>query len=120
MPIFFCIAPELESHIYVFFFFFKQKTAYGVGTGDWSSDVCSSDLIIAFHFPSSAGWQVLTDLVIVCGLAMLWMVQNARATGRTAWPYVLLTLAAGAFGPLLYLLMGSLRGRGASLASVRG
>ncbi|MAY25484.1 MAG: DUF2834 domain-containing protein [Polycyclovorans sp.] len=76
--------------------------------------------IIAFHFPSSAGWQVLTDLVIVCGLAMLWMVQNARATGRTAWPYVLLTLAAGAFGPLLYLLMGSLRGRGASLASVRG
>ena len=27
-----------------FFFFFKQKTAYEVGTGDWSSDVCSSDL----------------------------------------------------------------------------
>ena len=26
------------------FFFFKQKTAYGIGTGDWSSDVCSSDL----------------------------------------------------------------------------
>ena len=25
-------------------FFFKQKTAYEVGTGDWSSDVCSSDL----------------------------------------------------------------------------
>ena len=28
----------------VFFFFFKQKTAYEIGTGDWSSDVCSSDL----------------------------------------------------------------------------
>ena len=27
-----------------FFFFFKQKTAYEIGTGDWSSDVCSSDL----------------------------------------------------------------------------
>ena len=26
------------------FFFFKQKTAYEFGTGDWSSDVCSSDL----------------------------------------------------------------------------
>ena len=26
------------------FFFFKQKTAYEIGTGDWSSDVCSSDL----------------------------------------------------------------------------
>ena len=28
------------------FFFFKQKTAYEIGTGDWSSDVCSSDLPI--------------------------------------------------------------------------
>ena len=27
----------------LFFFFFKQKTAYEIGTGDWSSDV-SSDL----------------------------------------------------------------------------
>ena len=25
-------------------FFYKQKTAYEFGTGDWSSDVCSSDL----------------------------------------------------------------------------
>ena len=29
------------------FFFFKQKTAYEIGTGDWSSDVCSSDLVAA-------------------------------------------------------------------------
>ena len=28
------------------FFFFKQKTAYEIGTGDWSSDVCSSDLTV--------------------------------------------------------------------------
>ena len=27
------------------FFFFKQKTAYEIIAGDWSSDVCSSDLI---------------------------------------------------------------------------
>src|ERR1051325_11762003 len=26
------------------FFFFKQKTAYEITYGDWSSDVCSSDL----------------------------------------------------------------------------
>ena len=25
-------------------FFFKQKTAYEIIAGDWSSDVCSSDL----------------------------------------------------------------------------
>src|SRR3546814_9678661 len=29
----------------VFFFFFKQKTAYELRISDWSSDVCSSDLI---------------------------------------------------------------------------
>src|SRR3546814_4874890 len=28
----------------VFFFFFKQKTAYELRISDWSSDVCSSDL----------------------------------------------------------------------------
>src|ERR1051325_4857826 len=27
------------------FFFFKQKTAYEITYGDWSSDVCSSDLL---------------------------------------------------------------------------
>src|SRR3546814_15374978 len=31
----------------MFFFFFKQKTAYDVRISDWSSDVCSSDLFIA-------------------------------------------------------------------------
>ena len=30
-----------------FFFFFKQKTAYEIYQCDWSSDVCSSDLISA-------------------------------------------------------------------------
>ena len=28
-----------------FFFFFKQKTAYEIVDCDWSSDVCSSDLL---------------------------------------------------------------------------
>src|SRR3546814_8551575 len=28
-----------------FFFFFKQKTAYELRISDWSSDVCSSDLL---------------------------------------------------------------------------
>src|SRR3546814_9429096 len=31
----------------VFFFFFKQKTAYEMRISDWSSDVCSSDLMQA-------------------------------------------------------------------------
>src|SRR3546814_10898010 len=33
-------------YLFVFcFFFFKQKTAYEMRISDWSSDVCSSDLI---------------------------------------------------------------------------
>src|SRR3546814_6825794 len=31
-----------------FFFFFKQKTAYEMRISDWSSDVCSSDLLRRF------------------------------------------------------------------------
>src|SRR3546814_2271642 len=32
--------------LFFFFFFFKQKTAYEMRISDWSSDVCSSDLIV--------------------------------------------------------------------------
>src|SRR3546814_1794893 len=30
--------------MFIFIFFFKQKTAYEMRISDWSSDVCSSDL----------------------------------------------------------------------------
>src|SRR3546814_9075664 len=33
------------SHVSVSVFFFKQNTAYEVRISDWSSDVCSSDLV---------------------------------------------------------------------------
>src|SRR3546814_6649266 len=32
-------------YVLIFFFFFKQKTAYELRISDWSSDVCSSDLV---------------------------------------------------------------------------
>src|SRR3546814_5292668 len=32
--------------LFLFFFFFKQKTAYEMRISDWSSDVCSSDLLV--------------------------------------------------------------------------
>src|SRR3546814_15455550 len=35
------------SHFILFFFFFKQKTAYEMRISDWSSDVCPSDLVDA-------------------------------------------------------------------------
>lgn len=50
--------------------------------------------------------QILLDLVVACLLICSWMVQDARSRGRNAWPYVAVTLAAGSFGPLAYLLFG--------------
>jgi uncharacterized membrane protein len=64
--------------------------------------------IFAFHLTSTAGLQVITDLVIVCVLAIAWMVTDARRRGRLVWPYVALTLLLGSFGPLLYLLVSVL------------
>src|SRR3546814_8894773 len=39
--------PRVSAHriSFSFFFFFKQKTAYELRISDWSSDVCSSDLL---------------------------------------------------------------------------
>src|SRR3546814_13801934 len=37
----------------MFFFFFKQKTAYEMRISDWSSDVCSSDLATAAAWTAS-------------------------------------------------------------------
>src|SRR3546814_1910708 len=39
------LASSFRGVICCFFFFFKQKTAYEMRISDWSSDVCSSDLI---------------------------------------------------------------------------
>src|SRR3546814_18517947 len=38
-------------YLVVFFFFFKQKTAYEMRISDWSSDVCSSDLLFVAEQP---------------------------------------------------------------------
>src|SRR3546814_7616382 len=41
-------------------FFFKQKTAYEMRISEWSSDVCSSDLVHAGHLeaPDRAGAEM--------------------------------------------------------------
>lgn len=60
--------------------------------------------IVAPHFQSFGGGQVLADLVIALTLVLVWLCRDAKATGRKAWPWVIATLALGSFGPLIYLL----------------
>ena len=53
---------------------------------------------------SLASTQIFFDLVIALSLVMVWMWQDAKATGRNVWPWIAATLAFGSFGPLFYLL----------------
>src|SRR3546814_20590617 len=41
--------------IMLYFFFFKQKTAYEMRISDWSSDVCSSDLCFRSAVAATCG-----------------------------------------------------------------
>jgi len=65
--------------------------------------------IIAPHFQSWGGGQVFADLVILAVLAVFWMVDDARERRLNPWPFVAITVVAGSFGPLLYLIMRELR-----------
>src|ERR1043166_7015925 len=59
----------------MFFFFFKQKTAYEIPKRDWSSDVCSSDLTPffsgyrpQFYFRTT---DVTGDMKLAAGVEMV-------------------------------------------------
>ena len=60
--------------------------------------------ILEPHFKSFGAAQVFVDLVIALTIVMVWMWRDAKATGRNPWPWIVVTLAAGSFGPLVYLL----------------
>ncbi|MEM8563690.1 MAG: DUF2834 domain-containing protein [Pseudomonadota bacterium] len=63
--------------------------------------------IFDYQRHSSAGWQVFADLVIALLLVLTWLIADARRNGRNPWPWVLITLFTGSFGPLLYLIFVS-------------
>src|SRR3546814_17885434 len=76
------------------FFFFKQKTAYEMRISDWSSDVCSSDLLD----PTAAAAAAIDEIVyanvlegltridqsggVMPGLAESWTVSDDGLTYR--------------------------------------
>src|SRR3546814_1261335 len=53
------------------FFFFKQKTAYEMRISDWSSDVCSSDLV-----SRSLTFWILFGTFFICGATTSGLVQT--------------------------------------------
>src|SRR3546814_6187406 len=82
-------------------FFFKQKTAYEMRISDWSSDVCSSDLLeaqpdwhdgkmdAAWAAAEKAGLDVAKARAMPSAEAMAWMEQDiadARAVGVRGTP----------------------------------
>src|SRR3546814_3487292 len=71
-------------------FFLKQKTAYEMRISDWSSDVCSSDLllrgkhVVTYGQPFYAGWGLTEDKI-----------KTGMATGRRKRRLTLEQLVAG-------------------------
>jgi hypothetical protein len=53
---------------------------------------------------NAATATVLVDLTIALGLVTVWMWRDARGHGISPVPYVLVTIATGSAGPLLYLI----------------
>src|SRR3546814_384632 len=77
------------------FFFFKQKTAYEMRISDWSSDVCSSDLIAAIALPLNRDLGGIDQArvrqhrlrrydVVEIGVAMLAVVEMIKGAARPA------------------------------------
>src|SRR3546814_5273830 len=71
-------------------FVFKQKTAYEMRISDWSSDVCSSDLVCAI-----SPWNFPVNLSV-------WKIAPALAAGNT------IVLKPSPFTPLCMLKIGEL------------
>src|SRR3546814_2797321 len=68
------------------FFFFKQKTAYEMRISDWSSDVCSSDLLAyvvigvlsgaglsSWHRNAGASLSIAPAAAMAAGFASWWI-----------------------------------------------
>src|SRR3546814_17723543 len=69
------------------FFLFKQKTAYEMRISDWSSDVCSSDLVcnlidgwVALYTLLEDGRRQIVQLVLPGGVFGMFGTLSGRAT----------------------------------------
>src|SRR3546814_18637677 len=72
-----CSCDMIMWVLFLFCFFFKQKTAYEMRISDWSSDVCSSDLV-------SGSSLIVPNSIRVCCCQDGLMVSVAHGSGLEA------------------------------------
>ena len=54
-----------------------------------------------YFVPKLNNWFAFSSVFLM--LSIIWMVIDARQRGANPWPFVVVTLFLGSFGPLLYL-----------------
>src|SRR3546814_1217158 len=95
----------------MYFFFFKQWTAYYVRISDWSSDVCSSDLrcFAALDLPPIVppGWvfALAWTIIYIClglALAMILHARGAKGRGFALLLFFVQLIANFAWSPLFF------------------
>lgn len=59
---------------------------------------------LAFYTRDPASWQIFADLLITMGLLLAFVRRDAQANGRPFFPWAVVCLALGSFGPLLYFI----------------
>src|SRR3546814_6257185 len=74
----------MSGFVSIYFFFFKQKTAYEMRISDWSSDVCSSDLVATAAAAASPPWPGSHDADPVPGPARGLVLFAGPGRARTA------------------------------------
>src|SRR3546814_12707016 len=79
-----CSICVLVFVLLIYFFFFKQKTAYEMRISDWSSDVCSSDLMGAME---NKGLNIFNDKFILADAATATDADFQRIEGIVAHEY---------------------------------
>src|SRR3546814_7737812 len=67
-----------------YFFFFKQKTAYEMRISYWSSDVCSSDLLLLLDImlPGTSGIDICREVRRTSDVPIIFLSAKGTETDR--------------------------------------
>src|SRR3546814_7542032 len=111
--------------LFFFFFFFKQKTAYEMRISDWSSDVCSSDLVRCVGSrqvsPVVQGYEAvrLTLRAAVKGIDIGWVAVVTRTPVEPTESPEILAVGQLSFGAFKRIVSAPVRHRKIGRASCR-